>query len=117
MQVRRPGKLCAIQSHRCLASLPYPDIAVLGSVYLRPPSDHPKDQLALAPELPPFPAMAGPSEEAPKLDPMEMQAMQASVQAIDNKKHVKGKYAFWETQPVAQFREDIAVKVLQPDAT
>ena len=55
--------------------------------------------------------MSGPSEEPPRLDPLELQALQASVNAIDTKKQVKGKYAFWETQPVAQFREELSTRV------
>jgi hypothetical protein len=46
-----------------------------------------------------------------KVDPLEMQALQASVNQLDTKKQIKGKYAFWETQPVAQFKEDISSQV------
>lgn len=46
-----------------------------------------------------------------------MKALQASVNAIDTKRQVKGKYAFWETQPVAQFKEDIASKVIPGHAS
>ena len=57
--------------------------------------------------------MAGPSEDPPRPDPLEMKALQAATNAIDTKRQVKGKYAFWETQPVAQFKEDFTAKVGQ----
>ncbi|GAX73599.1 hypothetical protein CEUSTIGMA_g1050.t1 [Chlamydomonas eustigma] len=57
--------------------------------------------------------MAGSSNDEHKnlkIDPLEMQALQASVNQLDTKKQIKGKYAFWETQPVAQFKEDLSAQ-------
>lgn len=48
--------------------------------------------------------------QAPKPDAMEMQALQAVLNSRDAKRAAKEKYAFWETQPVAQFKE-MAVEV------
>ncbi len=34
-----------------------------------------------------------------------MQALQATLAHMDYKKQAKEKYAFWETQPVSQFKD------------
>ena len=52
---------------------------------------------------------------APIPSALELQALQTVVHSIDNKRAAKEKYAFWETQPVAQFKEGDEPVALRTD--
>lgn len=55
---------------------------------------------------------AGPSSSPVKIEPQEMAALATTLQrAVINKKEIKEKYAFWETQPVTQFHKKITGEV------
>jgi hypothetical protein len=42
-----------------------------------------------------------------RVDAMQMQALSSAIQQVDYKKQAKEKYAFWETQPVSQFKDSV----------
>ena len=55
---------------------------------------------------------AGPSSPPVKIEPQEMAALATTLQrAVINKREIKEKYAFWETQPVTQFHKKIVGEV------
>lgn len=55
---------------------------------------------------------AGPSSSAIRIDPQELAALSTTLQrAVINKRDIKEKYAFWETQPVTQFHKKITGQV------
>uniref|UniRef100_A0A7R9V3N1 Glycylpeptide N-tetradecanoyltransferase n=1 Tax=Chlamydomonas euryale TaxID=1486919 RepID=A0A7R9V3N1_9CHLO len=52
------------------------------------------------------------AQDGSKIEPAEMQALKVAVDhGIDYKRKAKDKYAFWETQPVTQFKEAINAEV------